>query len=136
MTVEEARIRLRTQLEEMLGVTEASILLDRPPGGWNELATKVDLAALEARIDRRFEEMDRRFELRFADMDRHFDEMDRRCDEMDRRFDEMDRRFDGFDTTMELRIESAVNRAVASQTRWIFGALIALIPILAVINRL
>ena len=104
MTVEEARIRLRTQLEEMLGVTEASILLDRPPGGWNELATKVDLAALEARIDRRFEEMDRRF--------------------------------DGFDTTMELRIESAVNRAVASQTRWIFGALIALIPILAVINRL
>ena len=97
MTVEEARLRLRTQLEEMLGVTEASILLDRPPGGWNELATKADLAALEAR---------------------------------------MDRRFDGVDTTMELRIESAVNRAVASQTRWIFGALIALIPILAVINRL
>ena len=97
MTVEEARLRLRTQLEEMLGVTEASILLDRPPGGWNELATKADLAALEARRDRRF---------------------------------------DGVDTTMELRIESAVNRAVASQTRWIFGALIALIPILAVINRL
>jgi hypothetical protein len=95
----------------MLGVTEASILLDRPPGGWNELATKSDLAALETRIDRRFEEMDRRFA-------------------------EMDRRFDGIDTTMELRIESAVNRAVASQTRWIFGALIALIPILAVINRL
>jgi len=95
----------------MLGVTEAPILLDRPPGGWNELATKSDLAALETRIDRRFEEMDRRFA-------------------------EMDRRFDGIDTTMELRIESAVNRAVASQTRWIFGALVALIPILAVINRL
>lgn len=31
MTMEDARVSLRTQLEEMLGVTEASILLDRPP---------------------------------------------------------------------------------------------------------
>src|SRR5258708_35038252 len=31
MTVEEARIRLRRQLEDAFGVEEASILMDRPP---------------------------------------------------------------------------------------------------------
>jgi hypothetical protein len=80
----------------MLGVTEASILLDRPPGGWNDLATKGDLAALESRLDRRFEALE-----------------------------------DGID----LRISSAVNRAIASQTRWIVGVVLGAISVVAVLTR-
>jgi hypothetical protein len=68
MTVEEARIRLRRQLEDAFGVEEASILMDRPPGGWSDLVTnqtldlkidalryelKAEMANLSASVDRR-----------------------------------------------------------------------------------
>lgn len=118
MSIEEARISLRRQLEEQFGVMESSILLDRPPGGWSDLATNQALDALKVGIDRRFDEIDRRF------------------DQVDRRFDEIDHKFDSLEAGIDLRVTSAVNRAVASQTRWLFGAIIAVIPILAVINRL
>jgi len=48
MTTEEARVRLRTKLESAFGAEEASILMDRPPGGWNDLVTN---QVLEARLD-------------------------------------------------------------------------------------
>ena len=44
MAIEEARLRLRRQLEDTFGVEEASILMDRPPGGWNDLVTNQSLA--------------------------------------------------------------------------------------------
>ena len=44
MVMEEARLRLRRQLEDTFGVEEASILMDRPPGGWNDLVTNQSLA--------------------------------------------------------------------------------------------
>ena len=68
MTVEEARVRVRRQLEDAFGVEEASILMDRPPGGWNDLVTTqildlkidalraelhADMANLSASVDRR-----------------------------------------------------------------------------------
>jgi hypothetical protein len=68
MTVEEARIRLRRQLEDAFGVEEASILMDRPPGGWSDLVTnqildlkidalradlRTEMANLSASVDRR-----------------------------------------------------------------------------------
>ena len=68
MTVEEARVRLRRQLEDALGVEEASILMDRPPGGWSDLVTnqtldlkidalrsdlRAEMSALSASVDRR-----------------------------------------------------------------------------------
>jgi len=68
MAVEEARVRLRRQLEDTFGVEEASILMDRPPGGWNDLVTnqtldlkfdvlryelKTEMANLSASVDRR-----------------------------------------------------------------------------------
>jgi hypothetical protein len=48
MTVEEARVRLRRQLEDAFGVEEASILMDRPPGGWSDLVTN---QTLDLKID-------------------------------------------------------------------------------------
>ena len=48
MTIEDVRMRLRTKLESAFGAEEASLLMDRPPGGWNDLVTN---QVLEARID-------------------------------------------------------------------------------------
>jgi hypothetical protein len=61
MAVEEVRARLRRQLEETYGVEGASILMDRPVGGWNDLLTnqtldlKIDALRHEliASVDRR-----------------------------------------------------------------------------------
>ena len=48
MTTEDVRVRLRAKLESAFGAEEASMLMDRPPGGWNDLVTN---QVLEARLD-------------------------------------------------------------------------------------
>jgi len=48
MAVEDVRVRLRRQLEDAFGVEEASILMDRPPGGWSDLVTN---QTLDLKID-------------------------------------------------------------------------------------
>ena len=68
MAVEDVRVRLRRQLEDAFGVEEASILMDRPPGGWSGLVTnqtldlkidalrsdlRAEMSALSASVDRR-----------------------------------------------------------------------------------
>src|SRR6476646_213956 len=66
MTVEEARVRLRRQLEDAFGVEEASILMDRPPGGWSDLVTNqtLDLKIDALRSDVRTQMSDLRSELK------------------------------------------------------------------------
>jgi len=66
MAVEEVRVRLRRQLEDMFGAEEASILMDRPPGGWNDLVTNqtLDLKIDALRSDLRSEMTALRGELR------------------------------------------------------------------------
>ena len=59
---------MRRQLEDAFGVEDASILMDRPPGGWNDLVTtqvldlkidalradlRTEMANLSASVDRR-----------------------------------------------------------------------------------
>jgi hypothetical protein len=68
VAVNEARERLRQQLEHDYGVEGAAILMDRPPGGWSDLVTrdyldakldalrlelKADMATLSGSVDRR-----------------------------------------------------------------------------------
>ena len=48
MTTEDVRVRLRAKLESAFGAEEASILMDRPSGGWNDLVTN---QVLEARLN-------------------------------------------------------------------------------------
>jgi hypothetical protein len=54
MSTEDVRVRLRTKLESAFGAEEASILMDRPPGGWNDLVTNqmldAKLSALEHKL--------------------------------------------------------------------------------------
>jgi hypothetical protein len=105
MTVEEARMQLRTRLEELVGVSGAEILMDRPPGGWSDLVTNrtLDLrfAASEERFDRKLDALESRMALRFAAVDAQFVEMragfaavDLKLDLVRAEFDaQMDRRF-------------------------------------------
>ena len=69
MAVDEVQLRLRRKLEAAFGAEEASILLDRPPGGWNDLATNQTLSReLDAlRTELRGEMAELRGEMR-ADM--------------------------------------------------------------------
>src|SRR5882672_4614633 len=66
MTVEEVRVRLRRQLEDAFGIEEASILMDRPPGGWSDLVTNqtLDLKIDALRSDLRTEMGELRSELK------------------------------------------------------------------------
>jgi hypothetical protein len=66
MTVEDVRVRLRRQLEDAFGVEEASILMDRPPGGWSDLVTNqtLDLKIDALRSDLRIEMSELRSDLR------------------------------------------------------------------------
>jgi hypothetical protein len=57
MAVEEVRVRLRGKLDALVGAEEASFLMDRPPGGWNDLVTnhtldlKIDALRYELRSE-------------------------------------------------------------------------------------
>ena len=64
MTPTEAqRFELQQKLIEVLKERPANTLMESlPPMDWHELATKDDLAALEDRMDARFEVVDIRFE--------------------------------------------------------------------------
>ena len=84
---EESRHHLYQRLEEVLGPSEATVLMEHlPPVGWADVATKRDLDALETRMNMRFERVDEKF----LEVDRRFDEMDRRFDQIDHRFDRIE----------------------------------------------
>ena len=58
------RFELREGMRNVLGEGQVTTLMDSlPPMDWHELATKTDLAALEERMDARFEVVDARFEV-------------------------------------------------------------------------
>jgi hypothetical protein len=44
-STEDACVRLRTKLESAFGVEGATLLMDRPPGGWSDLVTNQMLDA-------------------------------------------------------------------------------------------
>jgi hypothetical protein len=59
MAVDEAQARIRRDLEDAVSRETADYLLDRPPGGWGDLATKGDL-------DRRFADLDTTFDAKLS----------------------------------------------------------------------
>lgn len=71
MTIDErTRHEMYLGLEEKLGTGVADALMQHlPPVGWAEVATKHDLAQLEARLELRFARIDERF----ARQDEHID---------------------------------------------------------------
>ena len=87
MAVEEVRARLRRRLVELVGMEEADVLMDRPPGGWDELVTKdwlhLELAVVHTRLDaidgRMLGRMDA-LELRMAGLESRMDRFELRMD--------------------------------------------------------
>jgi hypothetical protein len=91
VAAEEVRTRLRRRLMEEYGMDEADLLLDRPPGGWNDVVTKdwlhLELGASEARTDARFAEVNGRLtgvEARLGAVEQVLARMDSRLDELAR----------------------------------------------------
>jgi hypothetical protein len=91
MTVDEDRMHLRTRLEELVVVSGAEYLIDRPPGGWTDLLTAsaldLRLEAFEARFDTKLANLEHGIDLRFAGVDLRFAGVEARFDQIDARFD-------------------------------------------------
>ncbi len=98
MSVHEERVQLHERLEELVGVSGADILLDRPPGGWSDLVTNASLdqrfAASEARVDRKLDALDHKIDALEARVERKFDAL---TANMELRFADVDHRFDRFE---------------------------------------
>ena len=69
---ERDRVEASQALADQLGSAAAAALMECiPPFGWHEIATKTDLAALERRIDLRFDAVEARLDARLhAEMNR------------------------------------------------------------------
>lgn len=118
---EESRHHLYQRLEEVLGPTEATVLMEHlPPVGWADVATKRDIDLLGIRFDR--------IEERFTDVDRRFIEVDRRFDEIRDGLAQINRRFD--ETFREFRsLLVAVMSVMAVLFTAMMGAVVAAIKI-------
>jgi hypothetical protein len=74
---ERARHELFRRLDEVLGPDAATTLIEHlPPVGWADVATKTDLAALERRMDTKFEAFELRMDARFAVVDGRFEALE------------------------------------------------------------
>jgi len=89
-----------------------------PPFGWNEIATKSDLMALE----------------------RRFDALERSFDALERSFDALERRLDGLEGHLGLRFDAKLHAEMNRMIRWtvasLFGGITALSAAAAVVAAL
>ena len=123
---EDVRLRLRRKMEEMVGVDEADLLLDRPPGGWGELVTKdwlhLELSVIESKIAA----LDVKFAAKFDAVEVRFDAVDGRFDALESKFDakfdglesKFDAKFDGLESKVDAKfdgLESKVDAKIASE---------------------
>ena len=100
---ERSRRDLHERLEETLGAQAANTLMNAlPPVGWDQVATKADLAGLA--LEQRFEGMGHRFDgidAKFDGIDAKFEGIGHRFDGIDAKFEGIGHRFDGIDAKFE-----------------------------------
>ena len=127
---ETERFELREGLLDVLEEGPVTTLMDSlPPMDWHELATKTDLAALEERIDVRFERMDAKFEVVDVRIEALRTELGAKIDkglvDMDTRFERLDTRFEAVDARFtEMRGE--MKSGLAKQTFAVLAGVAAL----------
>lgn len=114
MTVDEARVRsLDENARQVLGEDDGATLMEMLA----DTATTDDLAALEERLDRRFEQIDRRFEA-----------IDRRFEAIDRRFDTVDHKFEILNHQWGARLERELRqfnmRLTAMMATFVMGGMV------------
>jgi hypothetical protein len=131
--VDEDRMHLRTRLEELVGVSGAEILMDRPPGGWNDLVTNhtLDLrfAAFEERSDRELDALEARLRSRIDALDVR---MDLTFAGIDARFAEVDHRFDRFEHQLLVQVD----RRLRSQAWMTISTIVAVGSVIVAAIRL
>jgi uncharacterized phage infection (PIP) family protein YhgE len=106
---ESQRLALRTSLVEVIGESNATVLMEAmPPIDYDNLATRQDLAltaaALTNKIDAMRNDVDARFgqvDGRLGQVDARFDQIDARFEQVDARFSRIDARFDQIDARFE-----------------------------------
>ena len=119
---ETKRLALFEKLVEALEEGPAVTLMEHlPPIGWDQFATKADLAAMQAHIDARFTRVD----ARFTEVDARFTEIDARFTEIDARFTEVDARIDTGLAQTRNEMLKAINRQTFIWTSALVGALLA-----------
>jgi hypothetical protein len=133
MSVHDERVQLHNRLEELVGVSGADILLDRPPGGWSDLVTNQSLdqrfAATEARLDRKLDALDHKLDALEARVDRKIDALQA---SMDLRFAEVDHRFDRF----EHQLLASVDRRLRAQAWMTMSTIVAVGGVIVAAIRL
>ena len=115
---EDVRLRLRLKMEEMVGVEEADLLMDRPPGGWSSLVTK---DWLDERLTHEREIMDERFR-----------GLDERFRGIDHQFAAVDAKIDG----LRHELVGAIDRGFTAQTWRVVGLLTGLMAIVVAALRI
>ena len=120
MTVTEAeRHELRGELRDVLPEGAVNTLMDSlPPMDWRELATKTDLAALEERMNARFDSLR-------VEMDAKFTAVDAKFTAVGAGFTAMDAKFE----TVEARITDVgaeMKRDIAKQTYVVLAGVAAI----------
>jgi hypothetical protein len=140
MTVDEAWMKLRTRLEELVGVSGAEILMDRPHGGWGDLVTNhtLDLrfATSEERFDRKLDALEARIDRRFAGVDGKFADLESRMDlrfaAIDASFAEVHHRFDNFG----LQLLAQVDQRMRAQAWMSISTIVAVGAVIVAAIRL
>jgi hypothetical protein len=121
---ERSRHELYRRLEDVLGPEAATTLIEHlPPVGWADVATKHDLAALEQRM-----------ELRFDRIDDRFDRIDDRFGRNDDRFAALDDRFAALDdriSAMGFELRASFEHELRAQTTTMVFALVSVVLTMA-----
>jgi hypothetical protein len=144
MSVHEERVRLHERLEELVGVSGADILLDRPPGGWSDLVTNESLdqrfAVSKARFGRKLDALDHKIDALEARVDRKLDALEagvaRRFDALTARmesgFADVDHRFERY----EHELLASVDRRLRAQAWMTISTIVAVGGVLVAAIRL
>ena len=102
---EQQRAEIYSSLADTVGQQEAEFLMaQQPPGGWEQFATKRDLAdletktqagfvALNAKMDVQFAQLREQLAEQFAEIKKQFAAVDTRFAQIDSRFAAVDTRF-------------------------------------------
>jgi hypothetical protein len=117
MTVTEAeRHNLRTELGAVMGEGAVATLMDSlPPMDWRELATKTDLAALEERMNTKFDALRVEMCAGFTAVDAKFTEMDAKFTAVHAKFKTVEARITDLGGEMKNDV-AKLTRGMARQT--------------------
>ena len=125
------RLQLYEELVKEFGDEPAMTLMESlPPVDWHELATKDDLAALEERVNARFEVVDARFDALRTELGAKISELRGEMSVMNAKFEVVDARLDALRTEVRGEISKLggeAKRDVARQTYVILAGLVAII---------